>query len=326
MSIRPLRFGSFLALLTLGGLVPALQARVNGELSGHVSTGIEAALISFTTGFVILTIGLIVSRPMREGLRRIPSAVREGRLAWWAIPAGLLGGLFVACQSFAVPLIGVAMFTVGVVAGQSANALLVDRLGLSPVGRTPLTARRLLAALIAIAAVVIAVSNLLGADGFSVLALALALIAGAGVAIQQALGGRVNNGTRMPLSTAWLNFAFGTTGLVIGTLVGATAVGARIGAPEPGPWWMYIGGTLGVIFITTASWAVPRYGVLVFALTSIAGQLLGALLLDLAAPVGGELVAWNLVLGVVLTFVAVAVGAGVRLGRRSEGRSGGRRS
>ena len=313
MSIRPLRVGSFVILLTLGGLVPALQARVNGELSGHVGVGIEAALISFSTGFALLTIGLILSRQMREGLRRIPAAVREGRLAWWAIPAGLLGGLFVACQSFAVPLIGVAAFTVGVVAGQSSNALLVDRLGLSPVGHTPLTARRLLAALIAIAAVLIAVAHLLGAEGFSPIAMVLAIIAGAGVAIQQALGGRVNNGTGVPLSTAWLNFAFGTSGLVIGTLVGAAVMGSDVGIPEPGPWWMYLGGILGVVFITTASWAVPRYGVLVFALTSIAGQLLGALLLDLIVPVGGELVAWNLVLGVLLTFVAVAVGSGMRL-------------
>jgi transporter family-2 protein len=315
MSIRPLRVGSFLVLLILGGLVPAVQARVNGELSGHVGTGIEAALISFGTGFLLLTIGLIVSRQMRDGLRRIPAAVREGRLAWWALPAGLLGGLFVACQSIAVPLIGVAMFTVGVVAGQSANALLVDRLGLSPVGHTPLTPRRLSAALIAIAAVVIAVSHLLGAEGFSFIALLLALIAGAGVAIQQALGGRVNNATAMPLSTTWLNFAFGTGGLLIGALVGAAAVGAPVSQPEPGPWWMYLGGILGIAFITTASWAVPRYGVLVFALTSIAGQLLGALLLDLLLPVDGGLVAWNLILGVVLTFIAVAVGAGVRLPR-----------
>jgi len=313
MSIRPLRVGSFVVLLSFGGLVPALQARVNGELSGHVGTGIEAALISFSPGFALLTIGLVFSRQMREGLRRIPVAVREGRLAWWAIPAGLLGGLFVACQSFAVPLIGVAMFTVGIVAGQSANALLVDRLGLSPVGHTPLTARRLLAALIAIAAVLIAVAHLLGADGFSPIAMILAIIAGAGVAIQQALGGRVNNATGMPLSTTWLNFAFGTGGLLIGALVGAAAVGAPVGQPEPGPWWMYLGGVLGIAFITTASWAVPRYGVLVFALTSIAGQLLGALLLDLIVPVGGELVAWNLVIGVLLTFVAVAVGSGMRL-------------
>ncbi|MGI9137056.1 MAG: DMT family transporter, partial [Candidatus Nanopelagicales bacterium] len=185
-----------------------------------------------------------------------------------------------------------------------------------PVGHTPLTPRRLLAAIIAIAAVVIAVSNQLGVDGFSVIALLLALVAGAGVAIQQALGGRVNNGTGFPLSTAWLNFAFGTSGLLIGTLFGAAVIGAPVAQPKSGPWWMYLGGILGVVFITTASWAVPRYGVLVFALTSIAGQLLGALLLDLLSPVGGEVVAWNLVLGVLLTFAAVAVGAGMSVRRR----------
>ena len=65
----------------------------------------------------------------------------------------------------------------------------------------------------------------------------------------------------------------------------------------------------GLIFIVTASWAVPRYGVLVFALVTIAGQLSAALLLDLVAPVGGNTVQWTLLAGVALTFAAVGVGA-----------------
>ena len=62
-----------------------------------------------------------------------------------------------------------------------------------------------------------------------------------------------------------------------------------------------------MVFIAIASWVVPIVGVLFFALTSIAGQLSGALALDVVAPTAGTDLAWNLVAGVLLAFVAVLV-------------------
>ena len=41
-------------------------------------------------------------------------------------------------------------------------------------------------------------------------------------------------------------------------------------------------------FIALAAWAVRGVGVLVFGLLSIAGQLLGSVILDLAAPAEGD--------------------------------------
>ena len=72
---------------------------------------------------------------------------------------------------------------------------------------------------------------------------------------------------------------------------------------------MWLGGVFGCVFILTSAWAVPRYGVLVFTLTTIAGQLTAALALDVVVPVGDNRVAVSLVFGVILTFAAVAVGA-----------------
>lgn len=76
------------------------------------------------------------------------------------------------------------------------------------------------------------------------------------------------------------------------------------------------GGVVGVVFIAVAAWTVPILGVLVFALVSIAGQLSGALLLDVAAPTASTNVGWHLVAGVVLAFIAVAMGASGRLRTR----------
>jgi len=307
MAARPLGIASFTAIFALSGFMNALQARANGELTQHLGNGVQAALYSFGSGLVLLSLAMAFSPSMRAGLRRIPPALREGRLASWTLPAGALGGLFIACQSYAVALVGVALFSVGMVAGQAASSLAVDRIGLSPIGRTRLTRPRLVAAVLAVVAVVVAVSGRLGGADLQPVALVLAFVAGCVVAVQQALNGRVNTATLQPLSTTWLNFLFGSAILLVMALVGLVALGAQVQSPTSGPWWMWLGGVFGIVFIVTGAWAVPRYGVLLFALVTIAGQLTAALLLDLVAPVGANTVQWTLVLGVILTFLSVGI-------------------
>ncbi len=312
MAVRPLGVVPFAAIFVLSGFMNALQARANGELTTHIGNGIQAALISFGSGLAILTAVLLAWPTMRTGLRRVGPALRERRLPWWALPTGVLGGVFIACQSYSVALVGVALFSVGMVAGQTANSLIVDRVGLSPIGRTSVTPRRLVAAMMATSAVVVATSGRIGDAELSVVALVVAFIGGCVVAVQQALNGRVNTATLQPMSTTWINFVFGTAVLLLGAAIGVAFLGAGVQAPSTGPWWMWLGGVFGIVFIATASWAVPRYGVLVFALVTIAGQLTAALLLDLIAPVGPNTVQWPVVLGAALTLAAVGLVAARR--------------
>jgi bacterial/archaeal transporter family-2 protein len=309
---RPLGLGAFAVIFVLSGFMNALQARANGELTQHLGNGVQAALWSFGSGFVILSVVVLASTPVRTGLRRVGPAVRAGTLSWWAVPAGVLGGIFIGCQSFATALVGVALFSVGMVAGQTANSLIVDRVGLSPIGRTAFTSRRVTSAIMATAAVIVAASGRMSGAELSVPALAAAFAGGCVVAVQQALNGRVNVATLQPVSTTWLNFLFGTAALAIGVVVGLALFDAPVRAPTSGPLWMYLGGVFGLVFIVTAAWGVPRYGVLVFALITIAGQLTAALVLDLVAPIGSNSVQWSLVAGVLITFAAVLVSAARR--------------
>ncbi len=198
MEARPLGIASFGAIFVLSGFMNALQARANGELTTHLGNGIQAAAYSFGSGLILLTVILLGWPSMRAGVRRVGPALREGRLAWWALPTGVLGGVFIACQSYSVALIGVALFSVGMVAGQTANSLLVDRVGLSPIGRTPVSSRRLVAAALAVVAVFVSASGRIGDAQLSVVALVVAFIGGCVVAVQQALNGRVNTATRQP--------------------------------------------------------------------------------------------------------------------------------
>src|SRR5690606_10049636 len=139
-----------------------VQSRINGELATRLGNSAEAAVVSFGGGLLALCLLLAVVPSMRVGLRRIPAAVRAGRLRRWELLGGVGGGAFVAVQTFAVPVIGVALFTVSGVAGQTAASLYVDRAGLGPAGRQRVTTTRVVAAVLAVVAVMVSVSDKLG--------------------------------------------------------------------------------------------------------------------------------------------------------------------
>ena len=292
------------------GALTAYQSRVNGELSVATGNGVQAAVVSFGSGWLILTVMLLVAARYREGLRRVVRAVREGRMPWWQITGGVFGGFFVGVQSITVPLIGVAVFTVAVVAGQSGSSLIVDRAGFGPAGRQPISLARIVSAVLAVLAVGIAVSNRI--EAFSVAEIwpiAIAVTAGLLIAFQQAINGRVGAVAHQPISAAFINFTLGF--VVLGAALGI-AWGLSDFDPGPlpaGPWWIYTGGAVGVAFIATAAWVVQRLGVLLFVLLSVTGQLLGALILDIVAPTPGATVELTLIIGVVVAGVAVAVGS-----------------
>lgn len=308
------------AALVVGALT-ALQSRVNGALAVSTGSGLEAAVVSFGSGWILLTVILLSIPGVRRGLTSVIADLRSGQLRWWQALGGLLGGFFVAMQSATVPVIGVAIFTVAVVAGQVSNSLLVDRLGLGPAGRQQVTVARVASAALALLAVGVAVSDRFsdGPEG-SVVAVLAALAAGLAIAVQQAINGRVGAAAGNAWTAAWVNFTLGT--LMLGTVLGLAwaFTDADPGSLPPGPWWLYIGGTIGVLFIAAAAWVVQRLGVLLFALLAIAGQLTGALVLDWLAPAAGVTFHSTLVVGVLLAGAAVAVGSLPAWGPRLAGR------
>lgn len=279
---------------------------MNGGLSVLWESPQQAALYSFGSGFVILCLIVVVSPAVRTALHRGWSALRHGSLRWWEATGGFLGAIFVLTQSGVVPIIGVATFTIGVVAGQTANSLLVDRLGISPRGRIPVTRRRVLSAGIAILAVAVAVSGRAPEGVGAVLPIAASFVAGVLIALQQAINGRVMVESGRALAATWLNFALGTLLLsavfLVGLLLGRSPAPLLGGSP-----WLYLGGVIGLVFIALAAWAVTRVGVLITALLTIAGQLTAAMVLDVLLPAAGTGVTWTLVAGVTLTLVAVLV-------------------
>ena len=176
--------------------------------------------------------------------------------------------------------------------------------------------RRVAGAVITILAVLISVWDKLAGIDFSHLSVIFAVLAGAFVGVQRALNGQINEFSDESYATSLLNFITGTTFLIlfIGTLV-LTGRNQLQQLPV-GPWWIYTGGVIGVIYIAFTALIVQHLGVLTFTLFSVGGQLFGSLLLDLYLPSEGITVSWYLVSGIAMTYLGVIVG-GVRQSRRA---------
>lgn len=296
------------------GAMLAVQSRLNGVVSEHSGRPLMAALWSFGSGLVVLTIAVLVIASVRRGVLRMIEALRAGRLKWWQCIGGFFGGLLVAVQAWSVPIVGVAIFSVAVVGGQTLNGLLVDRLGLGPAGVHAVTGVRLLAAIVAVVGVVVA-STTGGAGEFSLLPAVAAFLVGAGMAVQQAVNGRVSVANKSPMATTWQNFFVGTVTLLVVSFVVLLTSGTHDWTLSSDvPPWALTGGLIGIVFIAITSWAVRITGVLIFGLLAVAGQLLTAVGLDVIDPAARDRIGAQLLIGLLITLVA-AVGAGLARNR-----------
>ena len=295
-------------LAALSGAMIALQARANGELSHRLDNGLQAALVSFSSGLLIILVITPFSPHIKEGIRNLRGAIARKEIARWKLLAGALGGSFVAIQTQIVPLIGVAIYSVASIAGQTAMSLVVDRIGLTGGGKKLISPRRVIAAVLTVLAVLVSVWDRIDANNLSMLAVTAGCVAGAVVGVQRALNGQINEHSHQSFTTSLLNFITGTTFLVILILVGV-ALGKNELSPLPaGPWWIYTGGVIGVIYIAFTSTIVQHLGVLTFTLFSVGGQLAGSLIIDLVSPTDGVSVSAYLVTGLAMTYIGVIAG------------------
>ncbi len=277
---------------------------------------LEAAMVSFSTGLIFVTIIVVSRRKTRAGFGLIFVAVKSKKLPVWQLGAGVLGASFVAMQTHVVPIAGVALFTVASLAGQTAISLFVDKVGLSGGKKSAISKRRVIAALITVIAVIVSAWDRFSMSTFSVAAIFLAVLAGTWVGVQRALNAQINVYSTQSFATSQLNFITGTLFLFILFFIRYLNTGQPLSKLVSAPWWVYLGGSIGVIYIAFSATAVQHMGVLVFTLFSVGGMLVGSLVIDLVAPTSGTDISWYLIAGILLTYLGVIANGQSRFSRR----------
>lgn len=296
----PVALGGAVAI----GVMTAVQARVNGVLGVRVDNGIVAGFISFAVGFLILIVVIPCVPSARRGAARLWRGVRGRTIPFWMLLGGACGALTVSTQGITAGMLGVSLFTVGVVAGQTLHGLVLDRLGVGPAGVVAVTVGRVLGGAFALAAVAISLSGDVLATA-PLWMLLLPFAAGVGIAWQAAANGRLAQRVQSPMAATLMSF-FG------GVLALALAAGVSIlfrGMPQPPPAepWLYLGGLLGFAYILLGAFIVPHTGVLLMGLGSVLGQLAASVLIDLIWPADSGPQLWQLLAMVAVAVASVAV-------------------
>ena len=303
---------SHIVITFIASIIITAQSSINSELNTYTENPLITALINFTTGLIVLSVMMIFSSPIRQGFISIPRLVREGRLKRWQLFGGLSGAFFVASQSSLVQVIGVAIFTVAAVAGQTSAALLVDKAGIGPAGKQPVTLMRIGAAILGIVGVLVSVLGQDSTGQFAFGAVLISFAAGALVSTQPALNGQIANHTGQPAAATMVNFIVGFITLVVVYAVAHQVNPQSFNVP-PMPWEnpvIWLGGPFGVLFVLTASFMANTLGVFLFTLTSVVGQLSGAILMDVLFPTASTNITWQLLLGISITGAAVVLASG----------------
>lgn len=286
----------------LSGAFVAIQGRLNGDLATAGSGALVAAWLSYVGTFVTVAIVVVV-----QGRAGITARILRQDARWWWYAVGLCGVPIVVTFALGIPVVGVAIASVCAVAGQTVAGLSLDARGVGVPVPLRLTGRRLIAAVVAIAGLVVAVGSGPTASLGTVIGLgALMFVAGAVLAGQQAGNGRVNLLTGDAVLPALTSSAGGTVGVTV--LVGLAAAAGQLHGvtlpAEPSQWYLYLGGPLGAAITVCAAWAIRHLGTFALTLGIVVGQMVTAVLVDLATGVGAR---WSTYLAVAMISAATVL-------------------
>lgn len=288
----------------LAGLVLPIQTLVNTRLRASTGTPFSSSMISFAVGTVTL---LIVATAVTGGDYGIAQAFDEPLWIWFG---GLLGVVALTGNILLFPHLGAVQTVVLPIAGQVIMGLIVDHFGLFDSPQSSLTAVHAIGAIIVLVGVVAVVATPSAATSSKDSATALWLwrlagfIFGCFTASQSAINGHLGQVTGSPVSAALVSFAVGVTALVIVNIV--LRWRPRIERPEgkPNPWWMWIGGVLGALFIFGNAALVPQIGTGLTVVAGLLGSMLGSLIID---RVSGAPIKSRQVLGIALLLTGVVL-------------------
>lgn len=285
----------------VGGSFMAVQARVNSGLGQEIGSGILAALVSFSIGLLIISVATLASSKNRAALSFTVAKFKDSSIPLWLSVAGMLGGIYVIMQGVVAGLIGVALFSIGVVAGSALSALLLDGNGLLGLTKRKIGLTRLAGTVLALSGLVVASD--LANYSFSPLIL-LPFAAGVGIGFQQAMNGLFGKLAQSAIVPTFFNFIAGTAFIALALVI---VEGFSFPASWPSNPLLYLGGVVGVIFIFMQVIVLPKIGALSMGIAMLVGQLSGSVLLDLLVPIADRAVTISTLLGIMLAMLGAAL-------------------
>lgn len=139
----------------------------------------------------------------------------------------------------------------------------------------------------------------------NLIAMIAVVLGGAATALQAPTNARMMTAVGSPVNAAFVSFAVGTAAL--GILAVLLQTRPDMAASRALPWYAWVGGLYGAIFVVAAAWGVPRLGVATTITLMVAGQLLLSVGLDHFGAMGvpKHTINWGRVAGVAMVIGGV---------------------
>jgi transporter family-2 protein len=138
-----------LILTVLAGCLMPVQPAVNAVTAYWMKSPYLASFFSFLTGTLALGLLCIVLR------QPWPDGKVLASLPWWAWTAGSMGAFFVTMSIVAVPRLGAMSVMALFITGQMGMSLVMDHFGWLGIPAQPMSAWRVLGAVLLLAGVVL---------------------------------------------------------------------------------------------------------------------------------------------------------------------------
>lgn len=274
-----------LLFAVLNGTGLALQTAVNARLRGFVGSPFLAAAVSFSVGAVFLCLLAFASGQNLPVFYRIfPNA------PFWVWIGGVLGAIGVTVNILIFPHLGGVQTAVMPLLGQILTGVFIDHFGWLRSPQYPLSMMRIFGVLLVLTGIFFAVvlpelkrnRNALNVSSNAVwLWRLLGVSAGVVTSIQAAVNGELARILHSSLYAALVSFWGGALVLILFTYFKEGGFGRiKQAFGENRPWWVWLGGVFGAVFVFGLTMLVPILGTGQAVIFSLSGLIVGSILVD----------------------------------------------
>ncbi|AVQ34210.1 hypothetical protein C7J88_08560 [Staphylococcus muscae] len=274
---------SLVLLGLLAGAVVPFQTSINTRLSYYTQSTFYASTISFFVGTLCLIFltALLYPYPFTHSYW---ATVRIDET--WFI-GGVMGVLFLTGNLLLLPKIGASLTVITTITGQLFMGCLIDTFGWFYITPQPFTIVKAIGLLLLLLGIILMNMQRRHAmfkqsDSSIVLWIIVGLIFGCAPPIQAATNSTLGQTVGSPIFASLISFSVGTLTLLVITTIFHRRFRIKHTHELYGPlkWWMFIGGALGVIFVTTIIVLTSQIGVTYTLVAVMIGQIMTSLIID----------------------------------------------
>lgn len=308
----------FILLGILMGLGLPLQTGINTRLTHKLGSPYNASFVSFIIAFIFLLLLVFIT----EQNYFIPFSELAGEPLWiWM--GGVCGVIFLTGNIVLFARLGGVQTVIFPVLGQILMGLIIDNFGLFYAPQTDLTLLRILGAILVLLGVINVVmakktpdNNLLNKPKrqHTLLWQIFGIIAGMLSTVQTAVNGHLGIILASPVKAAVISFIIGIALLAVICviiLLQRKAVPALRIEPrrrENYPWWIWLGGILGGLFVLTNAYLSNIIGTGMTIIAILIGSTSGGLIIDCFGLLGSERkpVGMRQIFGIIIMIIGAA--------------------